>query len=70
MQTSIGRIKSVSFDKATPNFVVWAYLILQNTTEKVEPESWRWANRRMSSIQTDLAMLQKLDETFLPIPSV
>jgi hypothetical protein len=71
MQTAIGRLKSsVSFNKCAPEFVVWACFILQNTTEKLEPESWRWANQRMSSIHKDLCMLQKLEEMFLPIPSV
>jgi hypothetical protein len=71
MQTAIGRLKAgVSFDKSAQNFVVWAYFILQNTTENLEPESWRWASKRLSSIQADLGMLQKLEEMFLPIPGI
>jgi hypothetical protein len=71
MQTAIGRLKSgVSFDKCAQNFVIWAYFILRNTTENLEPESWRWACQRISSIHTDLAMLQKLEEMFLPIPGI
>jgi hypothetical protein len=69
MQTATGRLKSgVSFDKFAQSFVVWAYFILQNTTENLEPELWRWANQRISSIHTDLGMLRKLEEMFLPIP--
>lgn len=71
MQTSIGRMKSgVSFDKCAQDFVVWAYFILQNTTENLEPESWHWASQRISSIHTDLGMLRKLEELFLPIPGI
>jgi hypothetical protein len=71
MQTAVGRLKSgVSFNKCAQNFVVWACSILQNTTEKLEPESWRWASQRMSSIYTDLGMLQRLEEMFLPIPRI
>ena len=69
MQTASGRLNSgVSFDKRAQSFVVWAYFILQNTTENLEPELWRWANQRISSIHTDLGMLRKLEDMFLPIP--
>ena len=71
MQTTIGRLKSgVTFDKCSPDFVVWAYLVLQHTTEKIEPESWRWATQKMSSIHVDLEMLQKLEADFLPVPGI
>ena len=71
MQTSIGRLKSgVSFDKCSPDFVVWAYLVLQHTTEMIEPESWRWATQKLSSVHMDLEMLQKLEDDFLPVPGI
>jgi hypothetical protein len=71
MQMTTARIIcGQNINQCDSNFVTWACLVLQKTTEDTEPDTWRWANKKLCSMRIQDGILEKLGEMFLPLPDM